>query len=69
MTDYLLRLTGRRALVRFPTARDAYAWLECHAEPGEHYRLSLADGDLRKVTVVQEGIYQRNGDGDAGRGA
>ena len=65
MNDYLLRLTGRRALVRFPRARDAYAWLERHAEPGEHYRLSLTNGDPRKLTVVEEGVYHRNGGGSA----
>jgi hypothetical protein len=55
MKDYLLRLTDRRVVVRFPVARDAYAWLETYAMPGEPYRLARTDGHPRRVKIIEEG--------------
>jgi hypothetical protein len=58
MKDYLLRLTERRVVVRLPTARDAYSWLDRYGSHGEPYRLSLADPDPRKMRIIDEGVDQ-----------
>lgn len=63
--DYLLRLTDRRVVIRFPVARDAYTWLNTHAEPGEPYRLALADGHPHRVRIIDEGVVRSSEDGAA----
>jgi hypothetical protein len=63
--DYLLRLTDRRVVIRFPVARDAYAWLNSYAEPGEPYRLGVADGHPHRVQIIDEGIVRSPEDGAA----
>jgi hypothetical protein len=63
MKVYLLRLTDRRVVIRFPVARDAYAWLDTHAQAGEPYRLGVADGHPHRVRIVDEGTYRASEDG------
>jgi hypothetical protein len=63
--DYLLRLTDRRVVIRFPVARDAYTWLNTYAQPGEAYRLALADGHPHRVRIIDEGVVCSSEDGAA----
>jgi hypothetical protein len=64
MKDYLLKLTDRRVVVRLPTARDAYTWLDQYASHGEPYRLSLAHPDPRKTRIIDEGVFQGRSAGE-----
>jgi hypothetical protein len=58
MTTFLLHLTARDLTVRFPTAAEAYQWLDDHARRGEPYRLGCADEEMTNVTVIEAGTYE-----------